>query len=112
MILETARLRLRRFRAEDADWGWRLDTDPEVMRFISGGVPTPREVFMNEFLPRMLRSYDLGPQFGFWTAEDRASSVPLGWFHLRHEKQEPFEMELGYRLQRESWGKGLATEGS
>ena len=111
-IIETASLRLRRFRIDDAEWAARLDADEEVMRFISGSVPTPRETFLNEYLPRMLRICDLGPQFGFWTGEDRESGRPTGWFHLRPEKQEPFAMELGYRLQRESWGKGLATEGS
>ena len=110
--LETARLRLRRLVAEDFEWLWQLDSDPEVMRFISGGVPTPREVFEQVHLPRMLQTYQQGPQFGFWAAEDRESGQWIGWFHLRPEKQEPFEMELGYRLRRDAWGRGLATEGS
>ena len=37
----------------------------------------------------------------------------LGWFHLRPgEGAGPLEPELGYRLRREVWGRGYATEGS
>jgi RimJ/RimL family protein N-acetyltransferase len=110
--LETARLRLRRFVAEDADWAWELDCDPEVMRFINGGIPRLRDEFDQVSLPRLLQSYAPGPQFGFWSATLRTSGRWIGWFHLRPEKEEPYEMDLGYRLRRDVWGQGLATEGS
>ena len=110
--LETPRLRLRRLTTADAEWVWKLDRDPEVMRFISGDVPTPRDVFDRELLPRLVRSYEGGPLFGFWAASLRETGDCIGWFHLRPERQEPFEMELGYRLRRDVWGRGLATEGS
>ena len=110
--LESSRLRLRKLASEDFEWVWQLDRDPEVMRFISGGVPTPREVFEQTYFPRMLHNYPPGLQFGFWAAELRSIGQPIGWFHLRPEKQEPYEMELGYRLRRDVWGRGLATEGS
>ena len=43
-LLETPRLRLRRFTAVDAEHLFALDNDPEVMRYLNGGVPTPRSV--------------------------------------------------------------------
>jgi len=103
---------MRCLRPEDSAWVWDLDQDPEVMRFINGGVPTPRDFFEREILPRLLRSYDRGPQFGFWAATLSDTDDPVGWFHLRPEKLEPFEMEVGYRLRRDMWGRGLATEGT
>lgn len=112
VVISTARLRLRRVRPEDGECLGALDADPEVMRFITRGVPTPRDEFMQVLWPRMLRSYPQGPQFGFLTAFLEPGSEPIGWFHLRPEKQAPFEMELGYRLRREAWGRGLATEGA
>ncbi|MGH2390760.1 MAG: GNAT family N-acetyltransferase [Chloroflexota bacterium] len=56
VLLETERLLLRRFTEDDVDNLFDLDSDPEVMRFLSGGKPTPRDVIQNETLPRFLRS--------------------------------------------------------
>ena len=112
VLLETARLRLRFVTATDLDWLWALDQDPEVMRHISGGKPTPRETLEQAYLPRMMQRYEVGPQYGFYRADRRADGAPIGWFHLRPERLEPYEMELGYRLRRDVWGQGLASEGS
>jgi RimJ/RimL family protein N-acetyltransferase len=110
--LKTDHLLLRPLVSEDEEHLWQLDQDPEVMRFISGGRPTSRETVRDVMLPRMLQVHPQGPEYGFWSAEDRATGRWVGWFHLRPERLEPFEMELGYRLRREFWGLGLATEGS
>ncbi|WP_407636804.1 GNAT family N-acetyltransferase [Cellulomonas gilvus] len=42
--LETDRVVLRPFRADDADLLIELDSDPEVMRYLSGGEPTDPDV--------------------------------------------------------------------
>ena len=39
IYLETERLILRRFTAADADLLVELDSDPEVMRYLTGGLP-------------------------------------------------------------------------
>ena len=49
---------LRRFTEADADNLFDLDGDSEVMRFLTGGKPTPREVIRNETLPRFLHYYE------------------------------------------------------
>jgi RimJ/RimL family protein N-acetyltransferase len=112
ILLQTSRLYLRRFQREDAALLFDLDGDPEVMRFISKGVPTPRARIENEILPRLLAYYDQPRPQGFWAAHLKANDDFIGWFHLRPDKIEPEEMELGYRLKRSAWGEGLATEGS
>jgi len=43
IFLETERMILRRATPRDAHLLYELDSDPEVMRFISRGVPTPLE---------------------------------------------------------------------
>ena len=43
IFLATDRLVLRRFTIADADNLVSLDADPEVMRFITGGIPTSRD---------------------------------------------------------------------
>ena len=42
--LETERLALRRFTADEADLLIELDSDPAVMRYLTGGEPTAPEV--------------------------------------------------------------------
>ncbi|MFC8615753.1 GNAT family N-acetyltransferase [Micromonospora purpureochromogenes] len=111
VLLETERLRLRRFTPDDVDHLVELDSDPEVMRFLTGGRPTPRATVRDEQLPRLLRQYDEHPGLGRWAAEDRESDDFLGWFAL-DPSDDGREAELGYRLRRGAWGRGLATEGS
>jgi RimJ/RimL family protein N-acetyltransferase len=43
IILETEHLTLRRFAPDDVSNLFDLNSDPEVMRFLTGGKPTPRE---------------------------------------------------------------------
>jgi len=110
---ETPRLRLREFTVDDVDALVELDSDPAVMRFITGGPPTSREEIEGVVLPHWLGLPAKTPGYGFWAAEDRESGQFIGWFHLRLRDGHPVdEPELGYRLRRQSWGAGLATEGS
>ncbi|MET7945371.1 GNAT family N-acetyltransferase [Micromonospora sp. NPDC005324] len=107
----TERLRLRRLTMADVDALVELDSDPEVMRFLNGGVATPPATVRDEQLPRLLAQYDRHPGLGRWAAHDRESGEFLGWFAL-DPSADGTEAELGYRLRRSTWGRGLATEGS
>lgn len=113
VFLETDRLVLRRFTREDVDVLVDLDSDPAVMRYINGGVATPRAEVEQEVLPAFLGYYERFAGYGFWAALDKGSRDFLGWFHLRPPPGAAVdEPELGYRLKRAVWGRGLATEGS
>jgi RimJ/RimL family protein N-acetyltransferase len=113
VFLETERLVLRRFTAADLDNLVDLDGDPEVMRFLTGGKPTPREKIEHEVLPRLLHFYEQCAGFGHWAAIDKSSGEFLGWFGFRPTNGcAPEEVELGYRLRKGAWGKGYATEGA
>lgn len=114
IFLETHRLTLRRFTEDDEDNLVELDSDPQVMRFLSGGRPTPREEVRSRILPALLGCYERFGDLGFWAAQEKATERFLGWFHFRPRPAEPRdgEIELGYRLRRPAWGKGYATEGS
>ncbi len=89
VLLETGRLRLRRFTEADADALTELDSDPEVMRYLTGGQPTPADVVRGELLPRLLAGYDRCPGLGRWAAVDRATGTFLGWFALDAPAAEP-----------------------
>lgn len=112
IFLGTDRLLLRRFTAEDEDHLYTLDNDPAVMRYINGGIPTPRTVIMEEILPGFLRYDPHHPGFGFWAAVLSHSGEFLGWFSFRPTGNREDEITLGFRLRQAAWGQGYATEGA
>jgi RimJ/RimL family protein N-acetyltransferase len=120
IFLETDRLTLRRFTEADEDNLFELNSDPEVMRFLTGGRPTPRDTVRTRTIPTFLAYYEQFEGFGFWAADEKATGQFMGWFHFRPPLPDASppgwladgQIELGYRLRRVSWGKGYATEGS
>ncbi|MFG1813206.1 GNAT family N-acetyltransferase [Kribbella sp. NPDC049174] len=108
--METERLRLRRFTAADAGLLTELDSDPEVMRFLTGQ-PTARDEVESVVLPEILRVYDEHPGLGTFAAEQKSDGVFIGWFGLQ-PTGDPQTVDVGYRLNRTAWGKGYATEGT
>ena len=112
IIVETDRLTLRQFTEHDVDNLVFLDSDPEVMHYLTKGKPTPRATVQDEVLPAILRDYRRGP-LGRWAVIERATGEFAGWIALQpREGGGVREAELGYRLHRASWGRGYAVEGS
>ena len=95
----THRLTLRPITLDDVDLLVALDADPEVMRYITGGQPSARDE-----VERVVRR-SIGHR---WVGYEHDTFV--GWFGLRPVGAP--DPELGYRLRRACWGRGLATEGS
>ena len=111
VYLETERLVLRQFTEDDVDNLVELDSDPDVMHFITGGRPTTRREIESDVLPMYLDFYERFAGYGFWAAIEKSSGRFVGWFHFR-PTDAAHEVELGYRLLSSVWGKGYATEGS
>jgi RimJ/RimL family protein N-acetyltransferase len=113
-FLVTERLALRPFTSADVDALVELDGDPEVTRFINGGRPTSRQAVLAEQLPKLTHPFPcLGGGVGSWAARERDTGRFVGWFGLRPlDDHSPAVAELGYRLCRDAWGAGYATEGS
>ena len=103
--LHTPRLTLRPCTPDDRADFIALERDPKVMRFLNGGLPTPDEGALDGpyLTPR-------GTEPHLWTARRSDSSAFVGWFCLWPEGDGL--AELGYRLRRQDWGQGLATEGA
>jgi RimJ/RimL family protein N-acetyltransferase len=114
VFLEADHLLLRRFTKADVHNLVELDSDPEVMRFLTNGRPTPREVIERETLPRIISGYERLRGLGRMAAIERSTDAFLGWigFDPAEDGRPDDEIELGYRLRRSAWGKGYATEGS
>jgi RimJ/RimL family protein N-acetyltransferase len=113
VVVETERLILRQFTADDVDNLVELDGDPDVMRYLTGGRTTPREEIETKTLPAFLGYYERPGGYGFWAVVERSTGEFLGWFHFRPGEGAPDdEPELGYRLRKSAWGQGYAAEGS
>lgn len=112
VLLETERMVLRHFTPDDLDELIELDNDPQVMRFINGGAPTPT-ADVQHFLDHWIGYDERGTGYGTFAAIDKSINGFLGWFHLRPGEGAGLdEPELGYRLVSRAWGRGLGTEGA
>ena len=106
-ILETPRLRLREFSPQDGPALATVLSDAEAMRFY----PTPfdqKEV--EEWIERNRRRYQ-ADGFGLWAMILTATGEVIGDCGLvRQLVDDTAEIEIGYHVRRDLWGKGLATE--
>ena len=111
--LATDRLDLRPVRPDDLDHFAPMDADPEVMRYIAGGRPRTREQAAAG-VDRLVRTWrEHG--FGIFAATVRDSGAVAGWVGLAIPAFLPEVLpavEIGWRLRREFWGHGYATEGA
>ena len=105
---ETARLRLRRWSTDDLDAYARLCADPEVMRYL-GGRPFTRA--QSEQQMRGFMEHWDAHGFGLWAVDHFDDHRFIGFIGLSTHTWFP-GVEVGWRLDRDYWGRGLATEGA
>jgi RimJ/RimL family protein N-acetyltransferase len=110
VLLQTERLRLRPFTANDVDNILRVTSDAETMRYIGTGATDDRAA-AEKRLARYLRYPTLYPGLGWWAAEAQATNDFIGWFALIYIPNTA-EVEVGYLLVKSAWGRGFATEGA
>lgn len=103
-MLATSRLRVTRWLEEDLDDLHRLHSDPEVMRFLRGGLPETR-ARASERLALYLRE-QVDPGWTKWRVETtNGVMIGRGGFGGFGPGR-----ELGFTFARCAWGQGLATE--
>src|SRR5438045_9534660 len=109
VFLETPRLVLRRFTLGDVDNLVSLNADPDVMRFLTGGMPAGRDEIENELLPAFPGYYERSDRYGFWAAIEKRTGEFLGWWYLApHEGGAPAEGEAGVRMRTTAGANGDA----
>jgi RimJ/RimL family protein N-acetyltransferase len=110
--VETERLALRRWdRRAHADGLAAVNADAEVMEFINDGVPLTRieSGFTSDRVAEHWRTYG----FGLWAIIEKASDRMIGFAGVCHPLWLPGwerTVEVGWRLHRDVWGRGYATE--
>ncbi|MBT8765330.1 GNAT family N-acetyltransferase [Metapseudomonas boanensis] len=107
--LQTPRLCLRRWRDDDLPAFAALNADPEVMRFFPGCLSREQ----SDALVTRIQAHFSEHGFGLWALERRDSGAFIGFTGLLQVGFEaPFApaAEIGWRLAREHWHQGLASE--
>ena len=82
------------------------------MRYIGSGSLTREQ--SKEQVSRFVRHWD-ERGFGLWAVEYKASGTFVGFVGLAYQgewTEGEHKTEVGWRLDRACWGKGLATEGA
>ena len=115
IFLETQRLILTEITRADTHLLLDLDSDPDVMRFLTDGKPSTvdENIATIDRIMTFIKRYNY--RFGLWLAYTKDTNEFIGWFIFRPCKKNPDDLsqiELGYRLKKQFWKKGFATEGS
>jgi RimJ/RimL family protein N-acetyltransferase len=113
-LLNTVRLNLEPFTDAHVDGLHALNSDPEVMRYLSGRPETRDDTV--EVVERVKRRWI---EFGYswWSLISRDSGEIVGAGALQNLRREATSspdpacpLEIGWRLRRDCWHQGLATE--
>lgn len=108
-ILETNRLILRHWKEEDIIPFANMNADPIVMQYFQSTLSKDESHQLAEKLQNEIILRDIG----FWALELKATKEFIGFTGLRHtDINTHFTpcIEIGWRLAKEFWGKGLAYE--
>jgi RimJ/RimL family protein N-acetyltransferase len=113
LTLHTERLRLVPLADEHLQFEIELDSDPGVMRYITGRALSPDEV--ERAHRRRLAAADEVPGLGLWAGF--ADDEFVGWWILQppngpDQPRVAGEADLGYRVLRRHWRRGYASEGA
>ena len=117
-LLRTERVILRAWREDEADRLLAVLSRPEVMRWIDDDQDDPVLMATREEAVARIRRYTAGHEAGgprgFWAVEERATGVVAGTVLITTAGSDPppdeIEVEIGWHLHPDAWGRGLARE--
>lgn len=101
---ETTRLILRQWQESDIAPFAEMNSDKEVMKYF------PKTLTFDETLEMYKRCQDNQNGFGFYPVEEKLSRKFVGFVGLNIPSYMPDCVEIGWRLKKEFWGKGYASE--
>src|SRR5476651_14958 len=109
IFIETPRLILRQWKSADHEPYIRLNMDQEVMEFFPSLLTGAETIAQIERLEWHILEYG----YGFFAVERKDNHRFIGFTGLSHPRFESYFtpcVEIGWRLSKENWGFGFATE--
>ena len=107
IIFQTERLIVRQYDFEiDTENFFSLNGDDDVMRYIRA---TKTKEECDVFLKKAIAAYKINPLIGRWAADEKATGKFVGSFAIIPIEGSD-DIQLGYALLKENWGKGFASE--
>jgi RimJ/RimL family protein N-acetyltransferase len=104
--LETDRLILREWRAEDFEPFARFSADPDFMRYLSGEPLSRADAWRNM---ATLLGHWIIRGYGMWAVERKSDGAFIGRIGMNNPEGWP-GIEVGWSIGKEYWGLGYATE--
>lgn len=112
IFAETARLILREIVEQDEDGMFRLDSNPEVHRYL-GNKPV-KDISQIRDVIKFIRQQYIDYGIGRWAVVEKESGNFVGWAGMKFITEETNGLvnlhDIGYRFIQDYWGKGYATE--
>lgn len=105
-MIRTARLILRPWRDDDVEPFAALNADPIVMEHF----PAPLDRVGTIASVEWIRAHFDRHGYGLWAVEAPGVAPFIGFTGLARPTFRPDDVEIGWRLAREHWGAGYATE--
>lgn len=109
MAIKTERLLLRQWKESDFEPFAAINADPEVMAFYPSILSTEQSHEMAKLFQGLIEQKG----WGFWAVERLSDQAFIGFVGL-HEPRYDLPVtpcvEIGWRLSKDAWGKGYATE--
>lgn len=106
--IETERLILRPFTLDDIEPSYQMNLDAEVSKYTGDGGVVSREEMHRRITHDVMGDYQKHG-FGRLAVELKSIGQFIGFCGLKY-LDDYQEVDLGYRLVRSCWGKGMATE--
>ena len=107
-MIETARLRMRSWRDDDVTPFQAICSDPDVMATL--GPPLDMDATATRIA--WMRAHEAEHGHCFWAVERQSDARLIGWCGVIRGDMYPVAdmVEIGWRLARDCWGLGFATE--
>ncbi len=105
-MMETERLFLRKLKDYDIDGIFKMRSDIEIMRYIRE--PQTERAESINWIKMISEKWDT-ERIGFCGVVEKETKSFVGWCGLWRLK-ETSEIEVGYAIHKDFWGKGYATE--